>query len=319
MNNVEVILATYNGERFIEEQLVSLIKQTRKPDHIIISDAGSTDATINICKSILARCNIDYTILKSKKKLTPSENFYKGISASVGDVLFFCDQDDYWNRRKIEIMLMKMEEKKADFVFCNAEICKNNLDSANISMWDSIKFDAEYRNCVFYKCNEKYITRLLQNNVVTGMCMCINGHFARKFNKKFKNVLHDEWLAFCSALWGVTFSLDEQLVLYRQHSNNAVGINQPFVNKIKKISHHIIYLEKNMSLLDEICKFDDIPVRIRDDIFDKRRYLHVRINAINNNCLAIFNNIQLYKKYEINPFVAILKDMFCYFRIRFVC
>ena len=88
---ISVAMCTYNGDKYIEEQLNSIQKQTKKIDEIIICDDGSKDNTVEICERLLSKSNIEYKININKENLGFARNFYQAIRLCSGDIIFFCD------------------------------------------------------------------------------------------------------------------------------------------------------------------------------------------------------------------------------------
>lgn len=125
--NIEVLVATYNGENYIKQQLESICTQSRKPDSIIITDGGSQDSTLDFCYEYLKKSGINFNILESQKQLNVTENFTKGIKHSGGDIIFFSDQDDVWCENKIEKIEHKFLNEFYDIVFCNAYVVNYDL------------------------------------------------------------------------------------------------------------------------------------------------------------------------------------------------
>lgn len=124
---VSVAMCTYNGEKYIEEQLNSILHQT-KIDEIIICDDGSKDKTLEICNEILKSSNVEYT-LKLNKNLGFAKNFYQAITLCSGDIIFFCDQDDIWKENKIDLMCQVFNnDPDTLLVFSNAYITNENLE-----------------------------------------------------------------------------------------------------------------------------------------------------------------------------------------------
>lgn len=101
--NVSVIMATYNGNRYIYEQLLSIVKQTKKPDEIIIIDDASIDDTIKIVhKFVEGYPNIKWKVTKNSHNIGWKNNFFNLIKKAKGDLIFYCDQDDIWKLDRIE-------------------------------------------------------------------------------------------------------------------------------------------------------------------------------------------------------------------------
>ena len=112
MSKVTIVLATYNGARFIIEQLNSIFIQTRKPDEVLIIDDCSLDNTVSIIREYIEIHHLerDWKIRVNDYNKGYEQNFYDGICSAEGDFIFFCDQDDLWDFEKIEKMINIMEQ-----------------------------------------------------------------------------------------------------------------------------------------------------------------------------------------------------------------
>ena len=102
-------MATYNGERFIGEQLESFLTQTILPTELVVTDDGSTDATLDIVASFAARAPFPVRIERNAENLGYQTNFMKAARLCSSDIIAFCDQDDIWLPRKIEICLLAFD------------------------------------------------------------------------------------------------------------------------------------------------------------------------------------------------------------------
>ena len=114
---ISVCIATYNGEKFIAEQLHSVLSQISGNDEIVISDDGSTDATLDVIRAIGAN-NMRIIVNKGQHGYTP--NFENALKAAKGDVIFLCDQDDLWADNKISLCLQQLQEH--DLIISDAQL-----------------------------------------------------------------------------------------------------------------------------------------------------------------------------------------------------
>lgn len=123
MSRVSVILCTYNGERFMQEQLDSIANQTRLPDEVVVSDDNSTDGTFAILEAWKESVPFQVNIRRNPQNIGYSKNFESASQLSFGDVLFFCDQDDIWHTDKIE-RVMEIFDRQNDtgIVFHNTSV-----------------------------------------------------------------------------------------------------------------------------------------------------------------------------------------------------
>lgn len=111
LNDVSVVIATYNGEKYIVKQLESIRNQTRKPDEVIIVDDRSNDNTFEIVKEYIELYALwNWQVYLNNCNLGYKGNFQKGIELATGKYIFLCDQDDEWERNKIELMTQMMSD-----------------------------------------------------------------------------------------------------------------------------------------------------------------------------------------------------------------
>ena len=106
-----VVMATYNGEKYLKEQLDSIFCQTKPVDEVIICDDGSKDGTIEIIEKYITEknLNLSWKLIKNKKNLGYADNFHQGLALATGEYIFFADQDDVWCEDKVEEMTKVME------------------------------------------------------------------------------------------------------------------------------------------------------------------------------------------------------------------
>ena len=201
---ISVCIATYNGEKFIKEQLNSILIQLSEEDEVLISDDGSTDNTIAILESYNdSRIKV---YLNNFKNVV--NNFEFIISKSFGDFIFLSDQDDIWSNSKIkEYMCVFSKDDKTSLVISNLHLIDKNGNLIHKQF---------YKN----KFTNKLLCNIIQNNFI-GCSMA--------FRKEVKSVIlpfpkslamHDWWIGSCSILFGKVEFLDKKLIYYRRHENN---------------------------------------------------------------------------------------------------
>jgi glycosyltransferase involved in cell wall biosynthesis len=137
---VSVAMATYNGERFLVEQLESLARQTRRPDELVVSDDGSTDGTCALVRSFAAKVPFPVRLLANSRNLGVNGNFDRAIAACKGGIVFPCDHDDVWLPQKIERMTEVLERHATSVMaISNSEIVDQALQSTGRSLY-TLKF-----------------------------------------------------------------------------------------------------------------------------------------------------------------------------------
>lgn len=215
---ISVALCTYNGEKYIRQQLESICKQTRKIDEIIISDDHSIDHTLDICRQVLNQYDIHYHIIINNPALRVMRNFQQCFSLCTGDVIFSCDQDDVWNERKVEFIMNEFESNSdIKMIATNAILIDGNGNKMNLTLRESIGFHID-------KKNKQFLPNLLKTFCITGATMAFYKTFESQYFYLSQYWLHDGWLALAAALTNQFLYLDDPLTKYRLHGNNVCGI-----------------------------------------------------------------------------------------------
>ncbi len=231
---ISVCIATYNGAKYLKEQLDSILHQLDNEDEVIISDEQSTDSTLEI----LSNYNDSrIKIFSNTRTKGVIGNFANAIYHAQGEYIFLADQDDVWLPSKINITVSKIrsiEHNHPDIpilVFTDATVVDEDLSVITKSIFKHEGQKPEFSATPNILCVA---------NRIMGCTMA--------FNKKTKEiclpissnaVMHDWWIALCVAKYGIVESIDEPLLLYRQHSNNIVGCQviqkDKLMDKVKKM------------------------------------------------------------------------------------
>ena len=230
---LSVCMATYNGEKFIKEQIESILNQTHKPDEIIISDDASKDKTQDILIEYQKRYPDLIKVILNKDNAGFVKNFERALLASSGDLVALSDQDDVWLPEKLQEEYSILEKNpNVGLTFSDLKLVDENLNEIEKSMW-------EYHNWKMngYIKGADFFESILKFNRVTGCTIMIRRQILNDlipFDSRIH--LHDYWLALGSSLLSDVFAINKQLVLYRQHSNNQIGAG------IKKTINYDQYL-----------------------------------------------------------------------------
>lgn len=231
MSKISVIMATYNGEMYIREQLDSILNQTLLPDEIIIQDDGSTDNTVNIIKEYSAKNNI-IKLNINKKNLGYIENFYSLLKQASGDYIFLSDQDDICLKTKYEEMVKVMESNDSiQILSCNPKIIDQNNSEINNIYVKKHKNDKTVEQVDWIKFVK------LQTYNYLGMLFCIRKEFADNFVPM--GYIHDISLAAEASINGGFYIYNSILQLYRQSLNNTIGISYGIKSRTKAIDSFI--------------------------------------------------------------------------------
>lgn len=223
---ISVALCTYNGERFLHEQLASIQAQTRQPDELIICDDVSMDRTVAIAREFAASAPFPVKITVNEKNLGFSRNFACAIGlCSFSDgIIVLSDQDDVWVEEKLSIIEDAFRTHPGVYVaFSDAEIVGHDLHPKGSCLWDDLKFSKnEQREFE----SGQAIQVLLRHSVVTGATMAFRAGLRPLILPLPDGVVHDGWIALLAAVVGQTKTIPQSLIRYRQHGGNQIGIEK---------------------------------------------------------------------------------------------
>ena len=219
---ISVALCTYNGARFVREQLVSVLNQTRVPDELVVFDDCSEDDTLDIVQETLADVPFSVIVKRNHVRLGPTKNFEQAIGLCTGDVIALCDQDDVWLPDKLASLEQALlEDPDVDYVFSDALVVDEALKPLGYTLWQAIGFRAREQG-EFTK--GKQLKVLLRHNVLTGATLAFRSELRDAVLPIPQEWVHDAWIAFIAACWGKKgIAIERPLILYRQHEDQAIG------------------------------------------------------------------------------------------------
>ena len=230
--NYSVALCTYNGERYIAEQLNSILSQTILPKEIIVSDDGSSDRTLEIAENILKASSVKYKIVKNTENHGVTNNFCNAISLCSETVIFTSDQDDVWMNKKAETILKIFgKNEKALLVFTDGELVDQDLKPLNCNMWKSVGITDKMIE------GNRWFEYMLNRCLVTGATMAFKRELFSINEEIPSSWLHDGWLAWKAAVRDGLVPCKEKLILYRQHKGNVVGMSK--ITSLTRIKSYI--------------------------------------------------------------------------------
>lgn len=233
---VTILLAAYNGERFLKEQLDSLLSQTVKEIQILYSDDGSTDHTLDILEEYEARFPDTIKRLSGKKTGSAWANFFRLLSEAEGDYFMLCDQDDVWLPQKVELTLKEMKAMEAKY-----GNKKPLLVHSDLSVTDK-KGRVIHPSMVKYQkiaVKDNRFSHYLVENNITGNTVMINQalrHYLSFIPEEC--VMHDWWLGLLASCFGEIAYIGRPLLLYRQHEDNQVGSQGGLAQMMNRRRNH---------------------------------------------------------------------------------
>lgn len=212
--DVDILLATYNGEKFLKEQIDSILNQTYPHFNLLIRDDGSTDRTLDIIKSYE---DPRIKLLDNSQNGGVVNNFSALLQSSFAPYVLLCDQDDVWNLDKVEKLLViaqAFDEGKPLLVHHDMEVVDSELKMISPSFWEYSKLNPLATS----------LNRLLMQNNVTGAACLINHALVEKaLPIPQEALMHDHWLALIASAFGDVIPVKEVMMKYRQHGKNQLG------------------------------------------------------------------------------------------------
>ncbi|MEG1313266.1 MAG: glycosyltransferase family 2 protein [Bacilli bacterium] len=313
-----VVIATYNGEKYIKEQLDSILNQSIKPNEIVICDDVSTDNTLDIIYAIKCKEDIPIHIIQHKKNMGVQRTFLEAMNIATGDIVFFCDQDDYWYENKIE-KFMKAFDCDGDITLAisDADIVDQNLNKKGNTLWETIDFKPlENMNSV------QLVDEMLKRNIFTGMCMAVKREWISSLKISVSSeMLHDEEMGWYAIFAGRVCTINEKMVAYRQHFENVVGSSKTTkFESFKKMRQSVKKSsERSKNKFRELCENEltrDIP-KLNKKLFEAFQFYSARVDFFSQSrmkSLVIFMKLIVgggYGRFCSKTENAIKKDFIC--------
>jgi hypothetical protein len=225
--DVEVLLATYNGERFVGEQIDSILAQDYPTLQILASDDGSSDRTLEILREYAEQFPSKIRLMEKQRPTGSAKaNYLRLMKEATAGYICFADQDDVWLPNKVSGSMREIEKLEAQhgpsrplLVFTDLRVVDDRLKTINPSMWRQLDIDPR---------SVHRLKQLIGRSVVTGCTATINRpmlELARQMPEEA--TMHDRWIGLLAATLGAAAIVPEQTVLYRQHDSNVVGALTP--------------------------------------------------------------------------------------------
>jgi glycosyltransferase involved in cell wall biosynthesis len=219
---ISVAMCTYNGARFLTEQLESLATQTRLPHELVICDDRSTDGSFELIRAFAQRAPFPVRAEMNQANLGTTKNFEKAVSLCQGEIIALADQDDVWKPQKLAVVTSAFDQdREAGYVFSNAELLDERSIPLGRSLWDSGIFRGR-RVAEFTRARQ--VASLLQRSVVTGAAMAFRSDLRNVVLPFSPHFVHDYWISLllsCVERYGV--SISTPLMYYRQHEGQSIG------------------------------------------------------------------------------------------------
>ena len=245
-------MCTYNGERFLPDQLASIAKQTRLPDELVVCDDRSTDRTVAILREFAASASYPVRVFENERNLGFAANFERAIRLCDGDLIALSDQDDIWYPIRLERSEQEfMAHPQTGLVFSDADVINDRNELLGQTLWQRLGFAGKRERDLLAG---QYVV-LAKHSFVTGATMMFRATLRDRCLPIGAGWIHDQWIA----------SIDRPLIRYRIHGSQQVG----FVNKLEqrapgnnRAERHWGRLAESVKDLQQMC--DALTVMVLD-------------------------------------------------------
>ncbi len=293
---ISIALATYNGERYLKEQIDSLLLQTHANFELIVCDDKSTDSTLQILESYKEK--IDIKIFINTKNLGYIKNFEKAISLCTSNYIALCDQDDVWRKDKLEVLVKNIGD--FDLIHSDARL----IDEHNNIIDNSYSTST---NKVFRKDVKDYFF----NNDATGCTIMFKKSLVKEFLPFCENIISHDWYItlIAKSKNGVKY-INETLIDYRQHQNNQVGSAKKLSSFDQRDSFQKKLLLQNIAFL-ETLKLKKIDTKVLKDLicyYDEYFTKNIRLKSFIIH-IRYFNKFAIEKPFSLR-LVALVMSLF---------
>lgn len=256
---VSVALCTHNGERFLAEQLTSILSQSPAPAELVLSDDASTDGTIELASRIMAgRPEVDFRLLHNDPPLGVTANFQQAVTAATGELIALSDQDDVWHPGRLQRIIEEFEARPGLLLLhgearlvdaSGAPLGANLFDALDTSPWELERIRSG-----------RAFDALIRRNLALGASTVFRRELLEHAVPFPGSWVHDEWLAIIAAALGhgTVDYLAEPLLDYRQHGRNVIGVRKLGLRgKLRRLMEP--RRQRNARL---VVAFDDLQQRL---------------------------------------------------------
>jgi glycosyltransferase involved in cell wall biosynthesis len=219
--HISVAMTTYNGSRFLTEQLESIATQTRLPDELVVCDDRSADDTVSVLERFAKQAPFPVRVFVNDRNLGSTKNFEQAVSLCEGDVIALSDQDDIWVRSRLhKTAALFAERQSIGLVFGNADIIDQNAMRTGSCLWQHSRFRSLQR---LQLSHGRATQALLNHNVVTGATMAFRSKFREVILPIPETWVHDGWISLIISFFASIVAINEPLIQYRQHPDQQLG------------------------------------------------------------------------------------------------
>jgi glycosyltransferase involved in cell wall biosynthesis len=272
---ISVAMCTYNGARFLPEQLESIAAQIRPPYEIIICDDCSTDNTVEIINSFAERARFFVRLEVNESNLGVTKNFEKAIELCQGEIVALSDQDDIWRPQKLEHIAKTLaQEPGCLLVFSDGNCIDGDGLDLGFTLWDKCGEDNVHG---LLRDGYSQLGILLKREIVTGATLAVRRRLLEKALPIPDIWLHDAWLAIVAAATDQIAVIDERLIQYRVHGSQYIGVGRRKLREEvrSKIGRSKLQDLKRFQVLKDFL-YSKLSPDLQRDLSSKIKHLETR-------------------------------------------
>ena len=308
---VSVVMAAYNGSEYVTEQLNSIDNQSMNPDEIIVVDDASTDNTAELVRQFLDSTDIDGRLIIHEKNKGYRDTFFDALKYADGDIIFLCDQDDIWHSDKIKRMLDVMDKNKSVKALNTSY---KLIDGDGEYIYEGIRNKRRNKDKrAFYSIS---LEEVLRYNAAMGCTMAFTRDIKDKLLAHIDEVMtynipHDWIINIAAAMDDGLFMLNEELISYRLHGDNTIGLNRADTIE-KRIKDYESVAEQKKDML-KLLRTLDRKCFEREYEFMKLmvKSYYIRCELLNRKKAgAYINNYRRYKLKKVMDKKSMLYDLY---------
>jgi hypothetical protein len=315
-NRISVALCTYNGERFLPEQLASIGKQSRLPDELVVCDDRSTDRTVGILREFAASAPFPVRIFENERNLGFAANFERAIRLCEGNLIALSDQDDIWYPIRLECSEQEFTaHPEVGLVFSDADVIDDSNKLVGPKLWRRLGFAGKRKRDLL----AGHYVLLAKHRFVTGATVMFRSILRDHCLPIGRGWIHDEWIALIGAAFFDLRPIDRPLIRYRVHGAQQVG----FRNKLEQRTEGKPIAERHWMRLAESVK----DLRLACDalssmVLDERRevlpayqrhlqFLSFRADLPAHRLVRLGTIIERYPQYRVHAsgLASVFKDL----------
>ncbi|HYF44963.1 MAG TPA: glycosyltransferase [Acidimicrobiales bacterium] len=286
---LSVALATHDGRRWLPELLASLAAQTRLPNELVVCDDASTDGTDAVLDDFAASAPFEVRRLANAERLGPVRTFERALTATDGDLVALCDQDDRWAPEKLAVLTRELDRPDVSLAFSDAELVDEGGNAGGRTLWAELGFSRRQRDSLVGSPPGPILRHAVASgctSVLRRSVLDAAAPFPAVLDLVAEPVLHDRWLSLVAGCTGRVVPVAAPLVQYRVHPDQAVGARwvsgseELGVQARRSAADVRARAEARLRLLDvledRLDTGDPLSVAVREQLTDLRRHLEVR-------------------------------------------